>query len=120
MTKILYIDDDKINGELVEKILEREGFVTSLATNGHDGLHLLEQEKFDLVILDYHLPEINGLEILKRLRQMDWYVDAPILILTADVYAKQMILDAGADDYMLKPIRRKALIQAVQVLLNSN
>ncbi len=117
MSRILYVDDDETNCHLVEKILELDGYEIFIADNGMVGLDLMHRYQMDLVILDYQMPEMDGLEVLQRLRAIDAYVTTPVLMLTADYYVKQLILESGATEYMLKPIRRKILLQTVKQLL---
>ena len=107
---LLYVDDNKINCDLVEKILDQEPYRVVTTLHGQDGLNLMQAHHFDIVILDYNLPEITGLEVLKTMRATETYAKTPVLILTADVDIKSEFLDAGATDFMLKPIRRQTLI----------
>ena len=105
MIKILIVEDEEKLARFVELELKHEGYEVIKATNGRIGLEIAEQGKVDLVLLDVMLPEINGLEVLRRLRRVS---DIPIIMLTARdaVMDKVSGLDAGADDYITKPFAR--------------
>ncbi len=106
---LLYVDDNKINCDLVEKILDQEPYHVVTTLHGQDGLDLMQAHQFDIIILDYHLPEMTGLDVLKTMRAMEGYAETPVLILTADSNIKSLVTEAMAD-YMLKPIRRQMLV----------
>jgi two-component system, OmpR family, alkaline phosphatase synthesis response regulator PhoP len=102
---ILLIEDEKNIVELVKYNLEQEGFSVLSATRGDTGLDLALKSKPNLVILDLMLPEIDGLEICKTLRQNEKTSAIPIIILTAKAQESDRIvgLELGADDYVTKP-----------------
>lgn len=113
MKTVLYIEDNETNVDIVQRMLEREGYHVLFALQGLEGIELAEQQHPDLIIVDLHLPGMNGYEITKRLKSNPSLEQIPILMLTADIYARQTGEEAGIDGYLNKPIRRKALLDAV-------
>lgn len=117
MAKILLVEDDKNLALSVSDFLTADGYIVEHAETGEDGLQLLECFDFELAILDWQLPGIDGLEVCRRLRKQK--MDLPILFLTAmsDVDFIETGLNAGADDYLLKPFHFRELIARVKSLL---
>ncbi|MCF6319412.1 MAG: response regulator transcription factor [Proteobacteria bacterium] len=115
--KILLIEDDENLREVLEKRLKEEGFVVETADNGEDGLYLGREFEFDLAIIDLGLPKISGMEVIQTLRNED--ISYPILVLTArgSWQDKVMGLDAGADDYLVKPFHFPELLARVNALV---
>jgi len=101
--QVLIIEDDRAMVELLRKGLEEENHVVSAAFDGVSGLDLGESHHFDVVVLDWMLPEMNGLDVARRLRARER--PAPILMLTARDAIPEIVkaLNAGADDYLTKP-----------------
>jgi two-component system cell cycle response regulator DivK len=104
--KILYIEDNPENRLLVRRILEAEGYNVVEAVDGPSGLDLAAASPPDLILLDINLPEMDGYELVGRLRQIPGLANTPIIALTA--YAlrgdRERILAAGCDGYIQKPI----------------
>lgn len=115
--KILLIEDDENLREVLEKRLKEEGFVVETADNGEDGLHLAKEFDYDLAIIDLGLPKISGMEVIQTVREED--ISYPILVLTArgSWQDKVMGLDAGADDYLVKPFHFPELLARVNALV---
>lgn len=115
-TTILIVDDEESILELLDMGLGREGFRVVPARNGREALELFRQESPDLVILDWMLPEVDGLEVCRRLRAQS---GVPILMLTArgELDDKVLGLETGADDYLPKPFKFKELLARVRALL---
>ena len=115
--KILLIEDDENLREILEKRLKEEGFVIETANNGEDGLYLGKEFEFDLAIIDLGLPKISGMEVIQTLRDKEY--SYPILVLTArgSWQDKVMGLDAGADDYLVKPFHFPELLARVNALV---
>lgn len=109
-------DEHKI-ARALKKALEQDKYAVDVASDGETGLAMAETEPYDLLILDRMLPGINGLDIVRRLR--DGKHTMPILILTAlgDVPSRTEGLDSGADDYMVKPFAIEELLARVRALL---
>ncbi len=114
--KILVIEDDKETGAYVKKGLEEQGHVVDLAATGRDGLFLAAGETFDMIIVDRRLPGLDGLSIVKTVRSGG--VKTPILFLTtmSGVGDRVEGLEAGADDYLVKPFAFAELIARVNAL----
>jgi len=100
-TKIMVIDDDTAVTDLLSVLLKSNGFDVQVANNSNEGLNLVRDEKFDLVILDLMMPEMDGWEICKEVRS---FSQVPIIVLSAlnDPSMVASVLDAGADDYLTK------------------
>jgi len=115
--RILIVEDEKKVAAFIKKGLEEETYAVDIAIDGEEGLHLGEQNQYDLIILDLMLPKINGLEILSILRSKK--IETPILLLTAkdSVDDKVEGLNQGADDYLTKPFAFSELIARIRVLL---
>jgi len=115
--KILVVEDDDLLRDAIVTVLAAAGFAVDHTDNGDEGFFLADQAVYDLLILDIMLPGINGLEILKRIRAKEDPV--PILLLTAKDRIEDRVigLDAGADDYMIKPFAVSELQARVRALL---
>jgi two-component system alkaline phosphatase synthesis response regulator PhoP len=118
-TTLLAIEDEKNILELVKYNLEKEGFHVLTASRGNAGLNTALKEKPSLVILDLMLPELNGLEICRALKQNDKTRSIPIIMLTAKgTEADKVVgLELGADDYMTKPFSPRELVARVKAVL---
>jgi two-component system alkaline phosphatase synthesis response regulator PhoP len=116
--KILIIEDERDILQLVKLYLEKEGFRTVTASTGAEGLNCAKQSKPDLIVLDLMLPEIDGLEVCKRLRSAPETAMLPIIMLTAKAEESDQVigLELGADDYVTKPFSPKALVARVKAL----
>ncbi|MBN1122473.1 MAG: response regulator [Anaerolineae bacterium] len=119
LTHILVIDDDPNLLLLLTKMLARIGAKTTTAETGVEGLDLLDKVNYDLLILDLMLPDVDGYEILRRLREETRYDKLPILILSAraDPDAISRGLGLGADGYLTKPYLPNTLTSRVRTLL---
>jgi DNA-binding response OmpR family regulator len=115
VTSILAIEDDADIRQLLRALLDREGYTVTEATNGRDGLRIFHQARPDLVILDVGLPDLDGWQVLERIRDMS---DAPVLVLTARSSEQDKVrgLNAGADDYLTKPFSRVELLARLQAI----
>ena len=115
--KILIVEDEHKTGDYLRQGLAESGFVTELASNGMDGLHLALTGDYDLVVLDVMLPGLNGWQVLERLRQGG--KDMPVLFLTAKDQIEDRVkgLELGADDYLVKPFAFSELLARVRTLL---
>lgn len=114
--KILLVEDEEKIARFVELELVHEGYEVHKVDNGRDGLDMALQETYDLILLDVMLPGLNGMEVLRRLRQQS---DVPVIMLTArdSVMDKVSGLDAGADDYITKPFAIEELLARIRVAL---
>lgn len=118
-TRILVIDDDPDLLVLLSKMLARIGANTQTAETGTEGLNLLKSEHFDLLILDLMLPDIDGYDVLARIREDSTLDNMPILIMSAraDPEAISKGLALGADGYLTKPYLPNTLTSRVRALL---
>jgi DNA-binding response OmpR family regulator len=114
--KILVIEDDKTVGRYVQRGLTEARYTADLAADGEEGLRHAAEGHYDLVVLDLRLPKIDGLEVLRTLRDRGF--TEPILVLTAQesVDTKVQALRTGADDYVTKPFAFEELLARVEAL----
>lgn len=119
--KILVVDDNAINRKVFTKLLQRIKIQVDEAESGFAALNMMENKKFDIVFLDHMMPEMDGLETLKRLREdsVNPNIDTPVIALTANAIAgsKEFYLEAGFDDYLSKPIVPANLEKMIYSLL---
>jgi DNA-binding response OmpR family regulator len=116
--KILIVEDEKDILQLVKLYLEKAGFRAVTATTGMEALKQVKTERPDLVILDLMLPELDGLEVCKKIRLTPESAMLPIIMLTAKAEESDTVigLELGADDYVTKPFSPKALVARVKAL----
>ena len=117
--KILIIEDDKDLISLIEYNLKLEGFIVLKSNNGEDGLILAKEEKPDLILLDWMLPILSGIEVLQSIKQNKDTKYIPIIFITAKGEESDRIrgLDTGADDYIVKPFSPKELVARIKANL---
>ena len=115
-SKILIIDDDRELGEMLKEFLAPDHLDVSARLNGEDGLQALQDENWDLLILDIMLPGMNGIEVLKQIRQDS---DIPVIMLTArgDDVDRILGLEFGADDYLSKPFNPRELLARIKAIM---
>ena len=117
MEKILVVEDDEKIARVIQLELEYANYKIDIAHTGKSALERLENENFDLILLDVMIPELNGLEVLRRVREQN--EDVKIIMLTARdaVMDKVSGLDSGANDYMTKPFEIEELLARIRVHL---
>ena len=120
--RIAILDDDDLQLELIRHLLERSGFHCHAFASGRALMRELRRESFDLLVLDWHVPDISGPEVLKWVREeADQRTEQriPVLFVTGRTSEDDIVagLAAGADDYMIKPLRPSELVARVQALL---
>ncbi len=115
--KILIVDDDTRILTIVRRNLEARGYAVASATTGSEALRQLAMEEMDLVILDLMLPDVDGMEVLRRMRQIT--ETPPVIVLSARVEGPTKVeaLDSGADDYLTKPFDMEELLARVRAVL---
>ncbi|SKA00461.1 response regulator [Anaerorhabdus furcosa] len=115
-TRILIVEDDNKISNFISFALQQEGFITLAAKNGQTALSLLVSEQIDIMLLDLGLPDFDGMEVLRKIRE---WSEIPVIIVSARDQDKEkaMALDAGADDYLTKPFSVTELLARVRVAL---
>lgn len=115
MAKILVVEDDESIGELVRDLLMLSGYEVAKTDNGKTALELIKKNSYDLIILDVMLPEINGFEIMEKIKKYA----IPVLFLSAKDDAESVIkgLKLGAQDYIRKPFNRLELLARIEIIL---
>ncbi|WP_077621191.1 response regulator transcription factor [Sediminibacillus massiliensis] len=115
--KVLIVDDEESIVTLLKYNIEQAGFETDVAYNGLDAFQKAVQIPYDLIVLDLMLPELDGTDVCRQLRQKQ--VDTPILMLTAkdDEFDKVLGLELGADDYLTKPFSPKEVVARIKAIL---
>ncbi len=117
MLRIMIVEDDENTRKLTEAVLKRNGYETVCACDGEEGLEIMDKLHIDLIVLDVMMPNMDGFEFTKTLRECGW--ETPILMVTA----KESHLDkkagflAGTDDYMVKPVDDEEMLLRIAALL---
>ena len=116
MDKILLIDDDAELVDMLREYIDLEGFAVNTAHDGEAGLTALQAEQYDLVVLDVMMPQLNGIETLRKIRQTS---NMPVIMLTAkgDDADRIVGLELGADDYVPKPCTPRELVARIRAIL---
>jgi two-component system phosphate regulon response regulator PhoB len=116
---VLIVEDEDALSELLQYNLKKEGFRVSVAADGEEALMLVDERQPDVVLLDWMLPKVSGIEVCRRLRSKQETRNLPIIMLTARGEEADRIrgLDTGADDYILKPFLMKELFARVRAVL---
>jgi DNA-binding response OmpR family regulator len=114
---VLIIEDEIKVAHFIKRSLEQENYLTDVAYDGEDGLNKGEINDYDVIILDIKLPKLDGLAVCRRLREQN--IHTPIIMLTACEKIEERIkgLDAGADDYLVKPFSFSELLARIRALL---
>ena len=117
--KIFIIEDETSIIQLVQHNLEKDGFIVSSAINGNEGLKDIKKFEPNLLLLDWMLPDLSGIEICKRIRKDTSFKNLPVIMLTAKGQEEDKIkgLDSGADDYLTKPFSYNELLARIKAIL---
>jgi CheY-like chemotaxis protein len=120
MSKILLVEDDEMNRDMLSRRLERRGYQVIIAVNGHEGVVLAQSLVPDLILMDMSLPVLDGWEATRQLKATPETSAIPIIALTAHAMSgdREHALAAGCDDYDSKPVEFARLLGKIQVLLN--
>ena len=112
--KILIVEDEKQMSMFIEMELIHEGYKVDTAYDGREGLEKVENNEYDLILLDIMIPSLNGIEVCRRIRQ---FSNVPIIMLSAksDIHDKVLGLDVGANDYLTKPFAIEELLARIRV-----
>lgn len=119
-SRILYIEDDLTSYNFVKRVLRPTRYTISHAAEGTHGLHTAEREQPDLILLALELPDMNGLEIVKQLRQSVRLCDVPVILVTAaehqaHTYQGDKAILAGCDAYLQKPFSKSLLLKTINL-----
>jgi CheY-like chemotaxis protein len=119
MSKLLLVEDNENNRDMLLRRLNKKGFEVVVAVDGGEGVAKARSEKPDLILMDMHLPVLDGWEATQQLKQADDTRAIPIIALTADAMAgdREKAMEAGCDDYDTKPIELPRLLEKIQALL---
>ncbi len=117
--RILIVEDERAIAEVEKAYIEREGYSAEIASNGLEGLAKFREKQFDLVILDLMLPGISGTDVCREIRRES---NAPIIMVTAKSGEDDIVsgLDAGADDYVVKPFSPRILMARIRANMRKN
>lgn len=121
-TKILIVDDSSTSRLPIRNALEKQGFVVVEAGEGMEGLWKAQQQAFDLVLTDIHMPTMDGLELIAGLRKLPGYREVPVFVLTSDC-SKERLAEgrrAGATAWLVKPPDLPGLVKAVRQAIDSS
>jgi two-component system chemotaxis response regulator CheY len=120
MSKALVVDDSRTIRTIIRRILTQLGYEVCEAENGVEALKVLETEKtaVKLVLADWNMPEMNGLDLVKRLRQNPEYAAMKVLMVTTETEIDQMesALTAGANEYVMKPFTKDILVEKLELV----
>lgn len=119
MEKILIVDDEEMNRRMLGRIFERSGYSVERADSGASAMQLIEKEPPDIIILDIVMPEQDGFEVCRKIKAIEKFKMIPIIFISAlfDEEDKAKGFEAGASDYITKPIRRVEILDKVKVCL---
>ncbi len=121
MSRILIVEDNEMNRDMLSRRLERRGYQVILAMDGRRGLAAARSEAPDLILMDMSLPEIDGWEVARQLKSDDSTRSIPLIALTAHAMTsdRQKALAAGCDDFDTKPVEFQRLLMKIQTMLRS-
>ncbi|PJF23314.1 MAG: hypothetical protein CUN56_01590 [Phototrophicales bacterium] len=119
MHKVLYIEDNIVNIQLVQYMLRKSDFSVIHAMDGQTGLELAEQIKPDVIVIDYHMPGMNGLEVVGKLKSNPDLANIPLIALTADTLPEtyRACKQAGFNAYLNKPLSRGLFLDTLNKLV---
>jgi two-component system cell cycle response regulator DivK len=122
MTRILLVEDNEMNRDMLSRRLSRRGFDVLIAENGKAGVELAASEKPDLILMDMSLPVMDGWEATRQIKANPLTSGIPVIALTAHAMAsdRDMALDAGCDDYDSKPVDLSQLVRKIEQLLTTS
>ena len=119
MTKLLLVEDNEDNRDMLSRRLERKDFVVSLAVDGLDGVNKAKENLPDVILMDMSLPVMDGWQATKTLKEDATTKDIPIIALTAHAMSsdRDKAMEAGCDDYDTKPVDLKRLLDKIEKLI---
>ena len=119
MSKLLLVEDNELNRDMLSRRLQRSGYLVVVATDGNEGVAMARSENPDLILMDMSLPEIDGWEATRRLKASPDTSGIPVIALSAHAMRgdREKALDAGCDDYDTKPVEMPRLLLKIETLL---
>jgi CheY-like chemotaxis protein len=120
MAKVLLVEDNEMNRDILSRRLSRRGYVVVFAMDGQQGVEMARSEKPDIILMDMSLPIIDGWEATRRVKSDNAIRDVPVIGLTAHAMSgdREKALEAGCDDYDTKPVEFDRLITKIERLLS--
>ena len=120
MAKILLVEDNEMNRDMLSRRLKRNGYDVIIAVDGREGVDMATSELPDLILMDMSLPEIDGWEATRRVKNNETTRGIPIIALTAHAMAgdREKAIEAGCEDYDTKPVEISRLLGKITALLN--
>src|SRR5262245_42661798 len=119
MTRILLVEDNEMNRDMLSRRLQRKGYEVTMAVDGKQGIEVARAGSFDLILMDMSLPEVDGWEATRQLRAVPETRHVPIIGLTAHAMAgdREKALEAGCNDYDTKPVELPRLLSKIEALI---
>jgi CheY-like chemotaxis protein len=113
--RILLAEDNLVNQKLATRVLEQMGYRIDIVSNGLEAVESVQRQKYDLVLMDIQMPEMDGLEATRTIRKIENFIQPHIVAMTANAMQgdREMCLAAGMDDYVTKPFRVEELVEAI-------
>ena len=120
MKKILLVEDNEMNRDMLSRRLARKGYEVSIAVDGRQGVEMAQTVAPDLILMDMSLPVLDGWEATRQLKNSDATRHIPVIALTAHAMSgdRERALEAGCDDYDTKPIELPRLLEKIESMLN--
>ena len=115
---VLITEDNPINIMVTRKYLERQGVTVDEANNGEQAIAKMADKNYDLILMDMHMPVLDGITTIKKLREKSYA--GPVLLMTADTIAGHEVLDMGFNDVLLKPFHAKDLYEKAKALTTAS
>ena len=121
MPRILLVEDNEMNRDMLSRRLTRKGYEVVMAVNGAEGVEMALAGLYDLILMDMSLPEIDGWEATRRIREAERPRRIPIIALTAHAMSgdREKAMEAGCDDYDTKPVELERLLGKIEALLQA-
>jgi len=119
MAKILLVEDNEMNRDMLSRRLERKGFQVVIAVDGQQGVAMAESERPDLILMDMSLPILDGYEATRKLKASPGTASIPVIALTAHAMTgdREKTMEAGCNDYDTKPVELPRLLSKIEALL---
>lgn len=114
---VLVIEDNEENAELIKTIVEKAGYRAVLAYSAYEGIELARQVMPDIILCDFHLPGMHGLDAVRSIKEIDRLDAVPVIMLTADLNHAKDSAEVGVNEYLIKPIRKNMLLARMERIL---